>query len=700
MERANLIEIPIRGMDCADCARHVQSAIAALPGVSSVDVLLAAEKAVIRLDPAQVDLPALRKAVAGAGYSVPDDSPGPVDIASGASPAALGGFTRAVLMLFGIVFFAVLFIVVIGEWLGLFEAITARVPWPAGLAVVLLGGYPVFRNVICAALRRQVIAHTLMSVGVIAALVVGEWATAAVVVFFMRVGDYAERFTTERGRRAVRDLAQLAPRTARILRDGVEHEVPITAIQVGDVIVVRPGEMIPVDGEVMDGAATVDQATITGESIPVEVGPGTRVYAATFARLGGLRIRTSHVGSETTFGRVIRLVEAAEANRGAVQRLADRFSAWYLPIVGGIALLTFLIRRDPLATAAVLVVACSCAFALATPIAMLASIGAGARRGLLIKGGRYIEALDRADVLLIDKTGTLTPGRPRVTEVLALNGLSDGEVLALAASAERYSEHPLAEAVRAAARERGLALAAPADFEAIPGLGVRAQVNGDLVAVGSARLIPAPEMIAAAARLEAQGKTVLFVAREGAPVGVIAAADTLRPEVPAALEAVRAMGIRHIELLTGDNTRVAAALAEPLGIHYRAGLLPEDKIAIVKDYQARGHRVIMVGDGVNDAPALAQADIGIAMGAAGADVAIEAAHVALMRDDWLLVPEALRIARRTMGVVRMNIAFTAVYNVVGLTLAALGLLPPVLAAAAQSLPDLGILGNSARLLRR
>jgi Cd2+/Zn2+-exporting ATPase/Cu+-exporting ATPase len=667
--------------------------------VQSVNVFLASEKAVIQLDPLQVDMPSVRRAVEGAGYAVPDST-------IGQSPSTPGSdFTRRVLALLGIVFGAVLFTVVIGEWLGLFEILTRRVPWPIWLVVVLISGYPVFRNVVRAALKRQVISHTLMTLGVLAAIAVGEWATAAVVVFFMRVGDYAENFTAGRARRAVKDLTSMAPQMAWVERDGVEYEVPVTEVEVGETVIVRPGEKIPVDGEVVGGQATIDQATITGESMPVEAGPGAHVFAATLARLGSLRVRAIHIGPDTTFGRVVKMVEEAEAHRGEVQRVADRFSTYYLPVVAGIAALTLLIRRDPLSTAAVLVVACSCSFALATPIAMLASIGAGAKRGLLIKGGKYLESLARADVLLIDKTGTLTLGRPRITNILPLNDSSEDELLALAASVERYSEHPLAEAVRDAAQVRHLPLERPEAFEAIPGLGVRARVNGGLVAVGNRRMIPEASSLSIVSELEAEGKMLLFVARGNRLMGALAAADIPRLEVPAALAEVRSLGVRRIELLTGDNERAAAALVDGkqgrflAGVSYRANLLPEDKIAVVKEYQAQGHTVVMVGDGVNDAPALAQADVGIAMGAAGSDVAVEAAHVALMREDWTLVPEVFHIARRTMRVVKLNIAFTALYNLVGLSLAALGFLPPILAAAAQSLPDIGILANSSRLLR-
>lgn len=731
MPTTETLEIPIQGMDCAECTMHVQRAIASLPGVQTVDVLLGAEKAIVRLDPGLVNLPTIEQAVQKAGYSVP------VPGEKNSKPSLQQDFTRPVLLLLGLLFGVVLFVVIIGEGMGLFEAITQGLPWYLGLAIVLLGGYPVFRKVILAALRGQVIAHTLMTVGVAAAALAGQWATAAVVVFFMRIGDYVEHFTAERARRAIKDLAELAPQSARVEREGQEAEVPIASVQPGEIVIVRPGEKIPVDGEVVAGHAAVDQSTITGESMPVEAGIGTRVFAATIASQGSLKVRTLHTGADTTFGQVIRLVEEAEANRSEVQRVADRFAGYFLPVVAGIAFLTYLISRDAMSVVAVLVVACSCSFALATPIAMLASIGAAAKRGLLIKGGKYLEVLAKADVLLIDKTGTLTLGKPKITRIVALENSGvknqgsgntyDGthllipdsqfalnttqltseqqSILQLAASAERYSEHPLAEAVRAAAREAQLSLYEPYKFETFPGVGLKASVNGNWVAVGNSRILEhlAPQAVASqeiAAFLEAQGKTLMYVIVDGRMAGILAAEDTQRGEVPQSIQALRDLGMRHIELLTGDNQRTATALAEQVGIGYRAGLLPQDKIAIVREYQSHGHTVIMVGDGVNDAPSLAQADVGIAMGAAGSDVATEAAHISLMRDDWSLVPEVIRIARRTMGVVKMNLWFTVIYNLIGLSLAAFGLLPPIFAAAIQSIPDLGILANSSRLLRQ
>jgi P-type Cu+ transporter len=690
------LEIPIQGMDCAECTQHVQHALATLPGVTNVRVLLSSEKAILSLDPTLVDVASIRKAVEHAGYTVPDSA----SARETASSRPLSSFTRPILTLFGLVFGAILLIVIVGEWLGLFARITDWVPWYIGWGLVALAGYPIYWNVIQATLHRQVISHSLMSLGVIAALAVGQWPTAVVIVFFMRVGDYAEHFTTERSRKAVKRLTSLAPQTARVERGGVEAIVPLAEVQMGETVLVRPGEAIPVDAEVVGGQATVNQAAITGEAMPVEVETGSHVYAATTATLGSLRLKVTHVGADSIFGKVITMVEEAEAHRAPIQRIADRFSSYFLPVVGTIALLTFIVSRNPLSAAAVLVVACSCSFALATPIAMLASIGAAASHGLLVKGGRYLEALAHADVLLIDKTGTITEGRPQITDIEALAGYSQEEVLSLAASVEQDSEHPLAMAVLQHARTSGVVLSTPEQFEAIPGQGVRGRIHGNLVTVGNARLMGEQPPPLVAHTLQQQGKTLLWVKRGETLIGILAATDTIRPSVPAALERLRALGIKKIELLTGDTQQAAQAQAQALGITYQAELLPEDKIRVVKEYQAQKHTVVMVGDGVNDAPALAQSDVGIAMGVMGTDIALEAAHVALMREDWNLLPDLFTIAQRTMHVVKVNLTFTILYNLVGLTLASCGIISPILAAAAQSLPDLGILANSSRLLHQ
>jgi P-type Cu+ transporter len=590
-------------------------------------------------------------------------------------------------------------LIVVGERLGWFHLLESRIPWPLWASGTLLAGFPAFRDVARAARRGRVTPHTLMTAGVLATALVGEWSSALVLALFMRIGEEVERLTVEQARRAMRSLLALRPQRARVLRAGEEREVPVEAVQPGEVVVVRPGERIPVDGEVIEGHATVDPSALTGEAMPVEVGPGDRVWAASICQLGSLRVRATSVGADTTFGRILRLVEEAERSRPEVQRLADRVATWYLPVVATVGLLTLVLRRDPLAMAAVFAVACTCAFALATPVAMLAAIGAAARRGLLIKGGRFLEVLARVEVLLIDKTGTVTLGRPQVTDVIPLDGWQEEEVLAFAAAAERDSEHPLAEAVRALARERGLQVPAVETFEALPGIGVRAQIGGRTVTVGRIKPDGEDRLQALAARLAAEGKTVVAVRLDGRPIGLLTVQDTLRPEVRDVLQELQRLGIRRVELLTGDRPEAAAAVARSLGIPFRAGLLPEDKIAVVRAYQAQGRVVGMVGDGVNDAPALAQADVGIAMGS-GTDVALEAGHIVLLRDDWRLLPEAVRIARSTMDVIRWNFALATVYNGLGALLAALGILPPILAAAAQVVPDVGILLNSARLLRR
>lgn len=365
MAEIQTITVPIKGMDCAECTQHVGRAISKLESVQSVDVLLATEKAISQLDPDIVTMPAIRNAVASAGeYSVPETIAPPVTL-------PVGDFNRQLMVLLAIVFGGVLSIIVVGEWLGIFKLLSAFLPFPIGVIIVIASGWPIFRNVILATLKRQIISHTLMTIG-------------AIVVLFMRVGDYVENFTTESAGRAVKELTSFAPQTAHVEREGEEVEVPVTEVKISEIVIVRPGERIPVDGEAVGGQATVDQATITGESIPVEVAQGVQVYAATIIKLGSLRVKTLRVGPDTTFGRVVKLVEEAEANRADVQRFADKFSAYYLPIVIGIATLTFLISRNPLSTAAVLLVACSCSIALATPVAMLASIGGSAKRGLLI----------------------------------------------------------------------------------------------------------------------------------------------------------------------------------------------------------------------------------------------------------------------------------------------------------------------------
>ena len=675
--------LPVEGIDCAECARHVEQALQKVPGVLEVEAFPLARKVAVVVDPSRVDRATVERVLAETGY--PD----------GEDTVAVDRAWRRVLVISAVAV-AVVLAVVAAELTGFVDRLNSWIPWPLWLAGIVAGGWPVFRDVARAVLQRRVTAHTLMTLGALAAIAVGAWAAAAIVVLFMRLGAVLEESTGSEAGRALRELAALAPQRARVERNGQEMEVAAGSVVPGDVVVVRTGEAVPVDGTVIDGTALVDEAALTGEPLPRAVGAGEQVYAATVVRSGYLRLQATAPASDSAFARIVRLVEAAEANPGRLQRVADRFSGWYLPVVAGVAVLTLLLRRDPLAVAAVLVVACSCAFALATPMALVATIGRAARRGVLIKGGAVIERLARVDVVLLDKTGTLTLGRPVVTDVVVADGrVGEDEFLRLAATAERYAEHPLAEAIRAAARERGVPLAAPESFVFDPGVGVTARINGATVRVRAPSTDEADWQ--PVAQLRAQGKTVVVVEWEGKRLGVLAFADELRPGVAESIAELRRLGIRDIELITGDHEQAAAALAGPLGIRWRARLLPEDKLAVVRAYQQAGRMVAMVGDGINDAPALAQADVGIAMGRLGTALAAETANVVLLREDWMLVPEVIRWARRALRTAWVNLAGTALYNLVGLSLAALGILPPTLAATAQVVPDAFILGNSARL---
>lgn len=681
-------ELSVDGMDCAGCARSVEGAVEQVQGVQEADVRLMAGKVVVTANAHAQPWPAVSDAIERAGYTVVRAD------ADSAQPSAQT-HTRRSMGVLAAVAVAVLAMAVLGHGLGVFAWIERVVPWPLGVAATFGLGYPVFKKVAVAAWGRRIIAHTLMAVGVAAALATGEWVTALIIVIFMRLGDYVESFTTDRARDALRTLVHQTPQQARVERASGTEQVSIGEVRPGDVVQVRPGEKIPVDGTVMEGHATIDQSAITGESMPVEANTGDDVFAATVAQGGRLRIRAEEIGEDTTFGRVVQMVEQAEAHRGRMQQWADQFSGYYLPFVAAAAGATYLIGGSIMATVAVLVVACSCAFALATPVAMLAAIGTSARQGVLIKGGKYIEALAQADTLLIDKTGTLTLGEPRITDVISVNGITEAELLRLAAATEQHSEHPLATAVRRAATERELDLPAPRHFEAVPGRGVQAVVNGATVAVGNASFVGNARGIST----NRPGQTPLYVSVDDELAGVLWAADAERAGVQSALNALRDH-FATIEILTGDNEQTAAVVAERFGLAYRAELLPDDKIEAVRAHQDARRTVVMVGDGVNDAPALAQADVGIAMGAGGTDVAIDAAHIVLMRDDWALVPAVVQTATRALGVVKSNLMLTAVYNLLALGAASVGYLPPVLAAALHSIPDLGILANSSRLLRR
>jgi Cd2+/Zn2+-exporting ATPase/Cu+-exporting ATPase len=690
------LELTVPELDCADEARQIEGALGRMDGVLDVQTAVGAHRVLVSFDPEAVRPQAIAETIRGLGMTV-SDTPGPARRRR-SLPDALGwAFVSivALLTLAGLV----------AERVGIVDAAVGRIPPWLAVAAVLAGGYPIFGNVIRALRRGAVTSHALMTLGIVGALAVGQYAAAAVIVFFMRLADFIEGYTTERSRHAIKELLRLAPETARVERDGRDVEVPAEQVRPGEIVLIKSGDRIPVDGVVLDGRAAVNQASITGESVPVEKEPGAEVFAATICDRGALRVRVEKVGKDTTFGQILRLVEQAEANKAPVQRFADRFTAYYIPVVIAIALATYAIGGNPTAAVATVLVACSCAIAMATPTTVLAAVGWAARRGIVVKGGRYLEALAKVDVLVMDKTGTVTVGWPEVTDVLSVGGATEESLLAAAASLEQRSEHPLADGIVRAVEKAGLVLESPTRFEVHPGEGVTGELGGEGVICGTERLlarlgVQVPGAIRQrVAALAGEGKSVVLVARNGRLAGLVALADTLRPEVAAAVEQIRALGIRRVIMLTGDREPAAAAVAARLGIEFEAELLPVEKIRAVERLQREGHVVAMVGDGINDAPALAQADVGIAMGVAGTDAAIEAAHVALMRDDWRMVPEAIALGRRAFRVIAQNLWFTVGYNAVGILLAATGWLPPVGAAAAQSLPDVLVMFNSARLLR-
>ena len=691
------LELRVAQLDCADEARQIESALARLDGIGGVRTAVSSRTAIVVYDPERIRPDSIRAAITALGMTATEGRPAEVSRRR-PLPDVLGWAFVSIVAVVALVS-------VIAERLGLVEVLSERIPPWISIAAVMAGGYPIFRSVVRALRNRTVTSHALMTLGIIGALVIRQYSAAAVIVFFMRFADFVEGFTTERSRRAIKELLKLAPETARVERDGAEREVPPDQLSRGDIVLVKPGERIPVDGVVLDGSAAVNQAPITGESVPVEKHAGHRVFAASICARGALKIFTERVGPDTTFGQIIRLVEQAEAAKAPVQRFADRFTAYYIPVVLAVALGTYLLGGSGTAAVATVLVACSCAIAMATPITVLAAVGQAARRGIVVKGGRYLEALAKVDTVVMDKTGTVTIGRPEVTEVITVDGQNETALLHLAAAVERRSEHPLAEGILREAERRALPVAEPRDFRTYPGEGVAAVVDQLDVLCGTEGLmarqgIPVPDAMRARLReLASHGRSVVLLAHGGRLVGLVALADVLRPDVAEALEALRALGIRHLLLLTGDRREVAAAVADKLGLAFEAEVLPDQKLRVIERLQGEGRVVAMVGDGINDAPALAQADVGIAMGAAGTDAAIEAAHVALMADDWRVVPHAVALGRRAFRTIKQNLWFTAGYNLLGMTLAATGWLPPIAAAAAQTLPDVGVMLNSARLLR-
>jgi Cu+-exporting ATPase len=704
------VELVVPDLCCLECGQGVVTALQQARGVCELQVLGMSEKVRITYD--ETTQPEhLVQAVEQAGYAVTSWRPEGQSASTEASsaPSRTQGrhvqtFTLLRLLFVGFVSLIAL-VEIAGESLGLLRGVEELVPWPLALAVVVIGGYPIFRGAFLGLRQRRINTDAVMSVGILAAAAIGEFIGAALIVFFVMTAHFLEDKTTGRARRAIAELAALSPRTARVKRGAGEEEVAVTSLAPGEVVLVREGEQIPIDGRVVAGQASVNQAPITGESLPVEKTLDDEVFAATVNERGYLEVEVQRVGEATTLGRILHLVEEAEAQKSPVQRFADRFSAAFLPLVLTLAAVTLLVSHHLVAAIAVLVAACPCAVGLATPLSVVAAVGAGARRGLLIKGGLALETLAKVDTLVVDKTGTLTSGRPQVTEVISFEESDRNEILAVAAALEQRAAHPLASAVLLEAERWGLPTPELETVEAFPSRGIAGHLAGQRWLLGSRRLLREQGITLTfdqeqrIATLEQEGQTVLLLARSQRVVGALAVADPIRAEVASALDEVRRLGIKRVVLLTGDNERVAASIARAAGIsEVEANLLPEDKIATVKRLQAEGRRVLMVGDGINDAPALTQANVGIAMGGIGTAVAQEAADLALLRDDWTAVPEAIRLARRTSRTIRQNIFFGIGFTTLVMGLAATGVIGPILAAASQSVPDVAVAFNASRLL--
>src|SRR3989454_877775 len=541
--------------------------------------------------------------------------------------------------------------------------------------------------------------------------------TAAVIIGLILLGKFLEEIAKGKAGDAIRKLMDLAPRTARVVRDDHEEEIPVELVRVDDLVIVRPGERIPVDGVVVGGFSAVDESMITGESIPVEKKVGDTAIGATMNRTGLLRLRVTRVGADTTLNQIIKLVEDAEASRAPIQRLADRVASVFVPAVVGIAAFTFFLWSVPLGESvahalvffiAVLIIACPCALGIATPAAIMVGTGKGAENGLLIKGGEYLEKAHKLTTALFDKTGALTKGRPSVTDVVPVGAISEAEILRLAASAEKGSEHPLGQAIVQAASARGV-MEDPSDFEAIPGQGVRAAIGERRILIGNRSLmlsagIPVDEAESILQAMEDAGKTAMILAVDGRVAGVIAVADTLKEHSIEAVRSLKAMGIEVI-MLTGDNRRTAEAIARQVGVdQVIAEVLPAQKADVIKNLQKQGKIVAMVGDGINDAPALAQSDVGIALGS-GTDVAMEAGGIVLIKDDLRDVVASIQLSRRTVQKIRQNLFWAFFYNTALIPIAAgilagIGIvLNPIIAGAAMGFSSVSVVMNSMTLRR-
>jgi Cu+-exporting ATPase len=740
--------IPVGGMTCAACARRVETAIGKLEGVESASVNFATEKATVVYYPRAIRQSAIREAIERAGYQALEISK------TGAADEDAARKRREIKTLWtkfivSAVFSLPLLYIAMAPMIKV-----VRAPFPAGLdpmryplvyalaefllVIPAIGvGYRFYTVGFKALIQRSPNMDSLIAIGTSAAVLYslyntfqiagGDFAaaeslyfeSAGVIITLILLGKSLEAVSKGKTGEAIKKLMGLAPKTAIVLHDGQEREIPIDEVEAGDVVVVKPGAKIPVDGEIIDGHTAIDESMLTGESMPADKKPGDMVYAATLNTTGTIRFRADKVGGDTALARIIQLVEDAQGGKAPIAALADKVSGVFVPIVCLIALASaaawFIggggdFRFALTIFISVLVIACPCALGLATPTAIMVGTGKGAENGILIKGGEALETAHKINTIVFDKTGTITQGKPAVTDVLPINGFDADRLLQLTASAENNSEHPLGQAIVAGARDRSLEILKTESFDSITGRGVEAQIAGGGLLAGNRKLmdergISLEALEADSDRLAEEGKTPMYVAVDGKLAGIVAVADVTKDSSKAAIKRLRDMGI-EVAMITGDNKKTAAAIAAQVGIDkVLAEVLPQDKSNEVKKLQSDGRKVAMVGDGINDAPALAQADVGIAIGS-GADVAMESADIVLMRSDLGDVPTAIDLSKRTIGNIKQNLFWAFGYNVIGIPIAAgllrlFGgpLLNPIFAAAAMSLSSASVLTNALRLKR-